>query len=132
MLFPSPILLILPYCRHNSILSLLSLVSIAMSVYQLLYFVISVPPLFFIKPVDPRNSVALSPLEKYLPVMNVLLAFTVASCGLVKHYPWRGYDYIWLLPTISVSSTLLLRQWISESRNHINTLKNAKYILKGA
>lgn len=82
----------------------------------------------FFKPDSPAVTV----LEKWLPPLNVLLAFSAAACGYVKHRPWMGYDYIWLLPAVSVGTTLLLRQWISDSTLDIQALKKAKYGLNGA
>lgn len=132
MLAPTPIFLILPYCRHNSILSLFSLMSIFTSVYILLIFEKSVPVFYLLQNKDPKSIVALTPFEKYLPPLNVVLAVTVLLCGYYKHRPWMGYDYIWLLPFISVFTALLLRQWMIDSLSNINTLKSARYNLKGA
>jgi hypothetical protein len=132
MLAPTPVFLILPYCRHNSILSLFALTSIFTSVYILLSFEKSVPVFFFLKNKSSKGQVALTPFEKYLPPLNVVLAATVLLCGYHKHKPWMGYDYIWLLPSVSVFTSMLLRQWMIDSLSDINTLKNARYNLKGA
>lgn len=134
MVAPTPIFLILPYCRRNSLLSLFALSSIFISVYTLLTFARSVPVLYFYQKERfcRPDSPALTPLEKYLPPLNILLAFSTAAWGLIKHYPWMGYDYIWFLPVISVGTTLLLRQWMSDSMVNISVLKKARYGLKGA
>lgn len=158
-LLPTPVFIILPYCRkYNSVLSLFALLSIAMSVYALQVFNSSIPWLgidiqrfnFFTKlggSNDPKNSnssktsrnirsaapqIALTPLEKYLTPLNIILALTILLSGYVEHRPWRGYDYIWALPLFTVITTVCFRKWIADARQSLTGLQHSKYPYKGA
>lgn len=132
MFLPTPVFILLPYCRvYNSLLSLLSLTSIAISIYILNVLKLSVPwlylPVLFAQP-----DVSLTPLEIYLAPLNLLLGVVIAGSALLIHHPWYGYDYIWALPLISIATAVLLRKWISDTHESVGTLQKTKYPYKGA
>lgn len=172
-LFPTPIYILLPYCRkYNSLLSLFSLMSISFSVYILQVFRPSVPWLwesnilpfkqdistssppspppyiaegsnvaannkkknFNTKKSKPslKKHISLTPIEKYLTILNLFFSLVIAAIGFVEHHPWRGFDYLWILPLISISTTILLRKWVADAYENIEGLRNAKYPYKGA
>jgi hypothetical protein len=68
----------------------------------------------------------------YGPLLNPLAAITVAVLGYIKHRPWRGFDYIWLLPLTSAIVSLSVKLMFSQTNASINELKKARYHLKGA
>jgi len=116
VLLPSPLYIVLPYCRYNPLLSLLSLISTAVSSYVLYYL--------------PKT--CRTPLGLYLPGLNALLATLVAVSGYVKHRPWKGYDYLWILPVVAVITVTTVRRWMVDTGVEITRLRRAKYKLKGA
>lgn len=144
-LLPTPVYVLLPYCRkYNSFLSLMSLLSISMSIYILQIFTLSIPWLGIELPdlfsttsqsQTKRTKIGLTartPLEKYLTPLNIVLAGVILLTGYVEHSPWRGYDYVWILPIVSIFMTVLLRKWIAETHGVLSGLKQSQYAYKGA
>ncbi|VVT46770.1 uncharacterized protein SAPINGB_P001378 [Magnusiomyces paraingens] len=133
MLLPTPLFLVLPYCRvYNSMLSLLSISSIALSVYIINILKPAVPWLFLPLPGFTATEIALTPIEIYVSPLNIVLAAVILAAGLLIHYPWAGFDYIWSLPTISVATAVMLRKWIADTNASVVTLHKTKYPYKGA
>lgn len=115
ILFPTPLYIFLPYtARHNPILSLLSLTSIAFSTYLLNY---------------PSK---VSTQGAKLNSLNGLFALVILISGYVEHKPWKGYDYIWSLPLVSAITTAIVLKWMQDATEHLNELVKAKYKLRGA
>lgn len=114
MLIPTPLYVTLPYCRYNSSLSLLSLITTVLSAYRL-YKV-------------PSGS----SLKGTLAIGTVVMAAYVAILGYIKHNPWKGFDYIWVLPGVSAISGVVIDYWIDQLYDVLQDLDKAKYPLKGA
>ncbi|CAN6641165.1 hypothetical protein TRVA0_018S01926 [Trichomonascus vanleenenianus] len=115
MLFPTPLFILLPYCRNNGVLSLLSLVSISLSAYSL----------HFVPTRDQSHT-------SRLAILSALFSLVIAASGYIKHHPWKGFDYIWLLPLVSAITALLVRRWLDETSIELDHLSQARYKLKGA
>jgi hypothetical protein len=124
-LFPTPLFIALPYCRHNAVLSLLSLTSIAISAY-LLYFQQGRVAITTSSPsVTTSNGTLLSYLSGTLSLLIVI-------SGYLEHSPWRDFDYIWTIPLVSSIVSMITRRWINQTFKDIEDLTKKKYHLKGA
>lgn len=141
-MLPTPVYILLPYCRkYNSMLSLLSLLSIVISIYILQMFNSSIPWLshdlekafnHYTKPPNPTQTIALTPLEQYLTPLNILLAAAIMISGYIEHRPWRGYDYVWFLPSLTILITICFRKWVAETHQSLSSLNKSRYPYKGA
>ncbi|ODQ65127.1 hypothetical protein NADFUDRAFT_66234 [Nadsonia fulvescens var. elongata DSM 6958] len=148
-LFQTPLFVVLPYCRHNSLLALLSLISLLVSAYTL-HFTVGKPittrtplkkrlsfssPSTFSSWLSPSPSAVIANVksaQRLIPAGNIILTLMIVAWGLFKHHPWYGFDYIWCLPLISGASTLWLVRWSRQVQAGIDSVVKLKYKLAGA
>lgn len=64
--------------------------------------------------------------------MASVLAVLILVQAYLKHAPWVGYDYLWVIPAFTCFTTMVIRHWISESSSDLHKLKGMTYKLKGA
>jgi hypothetical protein len=112
LIFPTPLYIILPYCRHNSLLSLLSLTSIILSTCVLYY--------------GERFGARLWQLSW----LNVIFGTVIMAAGYIQHWPWKRFDFIWVLPAFSAVVSTVLRRWFEQTLGEIAQLQKAQYSTK--
>lgn len=103
MLLPSPVYITLPYCRHNSQLSLLSLVSIFISAFSLYK------------------------VNKKISIFSVVLATVISGSGILEHWPLMRWDYVWVLPIINSIVSIVVIKWLDDMMVEIADLTRKRY-----
>lgn len=126
-LIPTPLYIFLPYCKNDPMLSLLSLISISMTLYNIHWFKSGIPYL----PLITAKPTSLSPLEIYLTPLNFLLAIVIALSG-AKHFTGKAIDFIWAFPLLVVFLGVLLQKSVNDSYIGLRSLEKVKYPYKGA
>ncbi|KAB8282980.1 hypothetical protein B0I72DRAFT_160269 [Yarrowia lipolytica] len=113
----TPIFIVLPYCHNhgNKPLAYMSLTVLLVCAY-----------ITYKVKVDDKAP------KKYLLPMASVLAVLILVQAYLKHAPWVGYDYLWVIPAFTCFTTMVIRHWISESSSDLHKLKGMTYKLKGA
>lgn len=109
ILLPTPFYVCLRYCRTHAVRSFLSLISIIGCAYSIYYGQ------------HPRLAPAAGALA-LLILMNAVL----------EHWPWSGHDFLWLLPSTSAATAIVLPAWYQIVDKELEALKRSRYNLKGA
>lgn len=101
--------MLLPYCRHNSLFALFSITSTIISTYVLYYG---------------------DKLGYKLQALNIVLGLVILLASYVQHWPWRRFDFIWILPIFSATVSTVLRLWFDQTLVEIARLRTAQYSTK--